>query len=141
MKTAERAPQYPEVFLHSALAAYMSASGWQVREEFSYLTKRFDIVAFNSGVLICIEVKTRDYRKALAQLTTSRLIFHQVFVALASRHMSNNAIAECRNSGAGLIAIGTPPRFEPSTIVPAIWCEERLNPHTQQVLKIAGFKA
>lgn len=141
MTTAERARHFPEIFLHRALSAALLANGWQVREELSYLTKRFDIVAFKSGVLICVEVKTREFRRAISQLATSRLIFHQVFVALSQRHANEQVMDACKTAQCGLLSVGAPPLFESNLMLAAPWCNERLDPHTQQVLRIAGFKS
>ena len=129
---------YPEVFYQRAVLTHLSLRGFSVREEVAYGRKRFDALAYDGIYLLGIEVKCRDWKRAIRQARYQKLCCDMAAVALPAGKVSEELLKEASIFGLGVIAIGDAPTWSlewklaahPSPAVEA---------HRSRILAIGGW--
>jgi hypothetical protein len=71
-----------EAQAEAVLADLLSADGWQVSRQVPLGAKRVDIVATRRNKTMSIELKLRDWRRAISQAYLNAAYFDATFVAL-----------------------------------------------------------
>lgn len=114
-----------ELQLQEAVAAYFVRHGFVVMSEMQFFSKRIDLFAVDRDSLttIAVEIKTRDWKRALFQARTYLVCADHVFVALPSHLAHNIATKDFERDTIGLLAVQTletpPATWDISIVIPA----------------------
>ncbi len=98
-----------ELELQKICTNFFLRKGLLAREEVPFLLKVADIFSFNqeSGECIAVEVKIRDWRRALKQALVYQLVADKVYIALLDEHIPAVVHDSLLEHSIGLISINT----------------------------------
>ena len=96
-----------ELQLQEAVAAYLVRHGFIVMSEMQFFSKRIDLFAVDRDSLttIAVEIKIRDWKRALFQARTYLVCADHVFVALPSHLAHNIATKDFDRDSIGLLGV------------------------------------
>lgn len=80
---------------------------WFVKKEVPLLSKRIDIIALDNekDVLIAVEVKVKNWKRAFRQALRYKLCSDETYVALHSKYIHNIDLRRFEKNGIGVISI------------------------------------
>jgi len=80
---------------------------WFVEKEVPLLSKRIDIIALDieKDVLIAVEVKVKNWKRAFRQALRYKLCSDETYVALHSKYIHNIDLRKFEKNGIGVISI------------------------------------
>lgn len=78
-----------------------------VEKEVPLLSKRIDIIGFDKDteIVIAVEVKVRDWKRAFRQALRYKLCSDETYVALYNKYIESIDLNKFRKNGIGLISI------------------------------------
>jgi hypothetical protein len=89
------------------LAGQLKLDGYVVALEVPVGTRSADLFCIDQmdGTTLAIEVKLKNWKRALRQAETYKLAADLVYIALPPQSVSNNCLAACASKGVGLIEV------------------------------------
>jgi len=111
---AERSDPSRETQVAWRVRRYLVDSGYRVRSEIPFISKRIDLVGVMplSGTVVAIEAKVSDWRRGLQQALPYRLCSHMTFLAISARYLHRVDRVMLGKFGVGLIAVDGSARIE-----------------------------
>lgn len=96
-----------EVELQKICGEYFRQKGFLTQEEVPFLLKVADLLCFHegSGECIAVEVKVRDWRKALKQALVYQMMADRVYIALSNKYLKTVDCNLLVENAVGLISI------------------------------------
>lgn len=96
-----------EAKLQDFCSAYFRKLGFQTREEVPFLFKVADLFCFHerTGECIAVEVKIRNWRKAVTQALVYQLMADRVYVALNDNYVNVIDTMLLADKGIGLLSV------------------------------------
>jgi len=93
--------------LREPLQAFFREQGYKVFDEVKLFARGIDVVAKQDNIVISIELKLRDWRRAVAQACLDLRVSDYAFVAMPRKAIEKNGelYRECVRLGVGLLAI------------------------------------
>lgn len=104
-KTTKRTT--PESELVAGVAYFLLSQGYNVRSEVPSLGQSADLVATKGRWVTFIEVKAKDWRRALEQCRAHSLVADYICIALGTKDVSDSAKENAAESGIGLIHVAS----------------------------------
>lgn len=101
-------PFYLEIELIKPVADYFKSLGYRVRQEVRIGFFRADIVAFKEENIIAVELKIKNWKKAVIQAKNYQLGADYVFIAvplMKSFNILRKAQCNLENEGIGLLVV------------------------------------
>lgn len=98
-----KAPSSPEGRLVDALTHFLSKRGYKVRVEVPNMGQSADVVATRGRWVTFIEVKVRDWRRALEQCRAHRQVADFICIAVGTKSISRTMSEAITLAGYGLI--------------------------------------
>lgn len=95
----------PESELVAGVACFLLNQGYNVRSEVPSLGQSADLVATKGRWVTFIEVKVKDWRRALEQCRAHSLVADFVCIALGTKVVSDSAKEKAAEFGIGLIHV------------------------------------
>jgi hypothetical protein len=98
-----------ETDLHGPVLAWLRGAG--VGEPFAEVPthgrSRADVVGIRSadGMLVTVEIKVRDWRRAVHQALLNKYVANESYVAMWWSSISRGCEAECAEAGIGLLSV------------------------------------
>jgi hypothetical protein len=86
-------------------------SGFKVNREVPFYLNSVDIVAIRKRKIIAIEVKLKNYQKALVQARNHCLFAHEVYIALPEVIANKIDINRLNGIGIGIVSVGNNIRY------------------------------
>ncbi len=80
------------------------SQGYRVRHEVPNMGQSADIVATKPGLLMFVEAKVRDWRRALSQCVAHEQVADFICIALGTNSVSEEALSQVAARGYGLIS-------------------------------------
>lgn len=90
---------YPQV------VSYLRNKGFNCYKEVKFLTRYIDLVGIKGKKVVAIEVKVKNWERALQQALTCRLCAHEVYVALWYKFVHRLPLNLFEEYGIGLISV------------------------------------
>ncbi len=87
------------------LIQFLAEEGYRVRAEVPNLGQSADLVATKGRWVTFIEVKVKNWRKAIDQCRAHALVADYICIALGTKNISETALAVCAKHNLGLIHI------------------------------------
>jgi hypothetical protein len=96
-----------ELELKKICGEYFLQKGFLIREEVPFLLKVADLLCLHedSGECIAIEVKVKDWRKALKQAIVYQMMADRVYIAMSNRHIKSIDHDLLAENAVGLISV------------------------------------
>ena len=126
-----------EIDLQKICGQYFRENGFLTQEEVPFLLKVADLLCFHEGTGECvaIEVKVRDWRKALKQALVYQMMADRVYIAMSNKYIKSVDCKLLEENSVGLISLdinGTVKLISEAALSP-----RRLPYFTSQVLATA----
>jgi hypothetical protein len=83
---------------------YLKEKGYICRNEVSVLERRIDVVGVKNKKIVTIEVKVRNWKKALQQAIIYKLCSHYVYVAFWCRYLPKD-LSYFEKYGIGVMSV------------------------------------
>lgn len=91
----------------SAVRALFPLRAYQIAFEVPFGRKRVDLVCVSRrGKIVAVELKVRDWRRAMRQAVVNQLFAHKAYIAIWNAHAASIPPAILSETGIGLIEIG-----------------------------------
>jgi len=93
--------------LREPIRTFFRGKGYEVFDEVKLFARGIDVVAKQGNIIISVELKLRDWRRAVAQACLDLRVSDYAFVAMPRKAIENNdeLRRECVRLGAGLLAV------------------------------------
>jgi hypothetical protein len=95
--------RFTEGKLVADLAQWLTAVGYRVRTEVSFLGQSVDVVATRGRWVTLIEAKLNDWRRALQQCESHDMVADYICVVIASVRIADDFKVEAARRGYGII--------------------------------------
>ena len=97
-----------ELELQKICGQYFRQKGFLTQEEVPFLLKVADLLCFHqeTGECIAVEVKIRNWRKALTQALVYQMMADRVYIALSNKYVKAVDCNILAKNAVGLISIG-----------------------------------
>ena len=103
------------------LESYLHRKGFRTAREVPLLTKRIDLVGISNGRLVAIEVKVKNWQRALQQALCYKLCAHEAYIALCREFVHRADKKILQRYGIGIIGVDGTAEIvmpaEPSSII------------------------
>lgn len=93
-----------EIDVLNQVNKYLREKGFLYKNEVKFLERKIDIVGVKNKRVIAIEVKIKNWKKALQQAITCKLCSHYVYVAFWQRYLPKN-LSIFENYGIGIMSV------------------------------------
>lgn len=94
-----------ESSMTTKVSEYFKNKGYQTSNEVSVIGKKIDLVAFNKRNSIAVELKVKDWNRALRQATIHQLVADYVYVAIWHEFIHRVNIEKFKQLGVGLLEV------------------------------------
>ncbi len=91
--------------IYPQIESYLRKEGFDYFKEVQFLTRHIDVIGINRKKIIAIEVKIKDWKRALQQVLTCRLCAHEVYVAMWHEFAHRVPVELFKNYGIGLMSV------------------------------------
>ncbi len=91
--------------IYPQIESYLRKEGFDYFKEVQFLSRHIDIVGVNGKKIIAIEVKIKDWKRALQQALTCRLCAHEVYIAMWYKFAHRVPVELFENYGIGLMSV------------------------------------
>jgi len=91
--------------IYPQIESYLENEGFNYSREVKFLTRHIDLVCVNGEKIIAIEVKIKDWKRALQQALTCRLCAHEVYVAMWHEFTHRVPVELFGEYGIGLMSV------------------------------------
>jgi hypothetical protein len=93
--------------LREPVRAFFRGQGYAVFDEAKLFARGIDVVAKQGGVVVSVELKLRNWRRAVAQTYLDLRVSDYAFVAMPRNAIENNdeLRRECARLGVGLLTV------------------------------------
>lgn len=91
--------------IYPQIESYLRKEGFDYFKEVQFLSRHIDVVGINEKEIIAIEVKIKDWKRALQQALTCRLCAHKVYVAMWHKFAHRVPVELFENYGIGLMSV------------------------------------
>lgn len=91
--------------LCTQLEEYLVSNGFQTFREVPLLSRRIDLLGVNDSEIVAVELKVRDWRRALQQALSNRLCADRVYIALLNKYVHRVDVMWFRRFGVGVFAV------------------------------------
>lgn len=102
-ETFDLASQQSEAFVTINVANFLGAQGYSIWLEVPNLGQSADLVAGLEEDLTFVEVKKKDWRRALRQCRAHHMVADYVCIAIAQTRLSETFLLEAKRLGYGVI--------------------------------------
>ena len=83
---------------------YLKNYGYLYKNEVVLLERKIDVIGIKNKTVIAIELKVKDWKKALEQAITCKLCSHYVYAAFWFKYVPND-LSSFENYGIGVMSI------------------------------------
>lgn len=91
--------------MYSPLESYFQSRGFQTFREVPLLSRRIDLVGVNHSDIAAVELKVKNWQKALQQALSCRLCANKVYVALSKAFVHRIDTEVFRHYGIGILSV------------------------------------
>lgn len=91
--------------MYSPLESFFHLMGFQTFREVPLLTRQIDLVGLNHDSIIAVELKVKNWQKALQQALSYRLCADKVYVAVAKQFVHRVNRSMCEDFGIGILGV------------------------------------
>jgi hypothetical protein len=91
--------------MYSPLESFFRKKGFQTFREVPLLTRRIDLVCINRGSVVAVELKVKNWQKALQQALSYRLCANRVYLAVAKQFVHRVDCSMCEDFGIGVLGV------------------------------------
>lgn len=91
--------------IYPQIESYLENEGFDYFREVQFLNRHIDLVCVNGEKIIAIEVKIKDWKRALQQALTCRLCVHEVYVAMWHEFAHRVPVELFGEYGIGLMSV------------------------------------
>lgn len=91
--------------MYSPLESFFLQMGFQTFREVPLLTKRIDLVGINHDSIVAVELKVKNWQRALQQALSYRLCANRVYLAVAKRFVHRVDCSMCEDFGIGVLGV------------------------------------
>lgn len=93
-----------EIEVLNQVNEYLNNQGFFYKNEVNFLERKIDVIGVKNKKVIAIEVKVRNWKKALQQAITCKLCSHYVYVAFWHKYLPKN-LSIFENYGIGVMSV------------------------------------
>lgn len=90
--------------LYPPVVQFLKQKGYVCHYEVKFLTRSIDLIALKKRKIIAVELKVRNWQKALQQALTCRLCAQETYLAIATEYSHRVDMELLKEYGIGLIS-------------------------------------
>lgn len=94
-----------ESSMTAKVSEYFKNKGYQTSDEVPIIGKKIDLVAFNKRNSIAVELKVKDWQRALRQAVIHKIVADYVFVAIWHEYIHRVDIDQFKQLGVGILEV------------------------------------
>ena len=94
-----------EKAMYAPLESYFHSRGFQTFREVPLLTRRIDLLGVNHSDIAAVELKVKNWQKALQQALSYRLCANKVYVAVSKEFVHRVDTELFRHYGIGILSV------------------------------------
>jgi len=94
-----------EKAMYAPLESYFRGRGFQTFKEVPLLTRRIDLLGVNHSDIAAVELKVKNWQKALQQALSYRLCANKVYVAVSKAFVHRIDTEVFRHYGIGILSV------------------------------------
>ena len=91
--------------MYPQIESFLENEGFNCSREVQFLNRHIDLVGVNDDKIIAIEIKIKDWKKALQQALTCRLCVHETYVAMWHEFIHRIPVDLFEEYGIGLMSV------------------------------------
>ncbi len=96
---------YSEKAMYAPLESYFHSRGFQTFREVPLLTRRIDLLGVNHSGITAVELKVKNWQKALQQALSYRLCANKVYVAVSEEFVHRVDTELFGHYGIGILSV------------------------------------
>jgi hypothetical protein len=93
-----------EIDILNQVNEYLKKNGYSYKNEVKFLERRIDVIGVKKKEVLAIEIKIKNWKKALQQAITCKLCSHYVYVAFYHKYLPKN-LSYFENYGIGVMSV------------------------------------
>lgn len=91
--------------MYKPLESFFHQMGFQTFREVPLLTRKIDCVGINHDSIVAVELKVKNWQRALQQALSYRLCADKVYVAVARQFVHRVNCSMCEGFGIGILGV------------------------------------